>query len=161
MDRCRALGFISPTRLIMSSRSTRTFAERSPRKIFVTEHTKMAAGSRELPLLSLHVTKAKLIKHVTPQMRTRYIAWLKREFNKGLEVIEAYPQPDERTSISSYFPPHPPSGGAPSSSTSNLTSPSVNTKPVHTPPRAKEDRMMRRALTLSMMPPSSKKIRID
>ena len=53
--------------------STRTDAERSPRTIFVTEHTRRAAGTNAKILLSLHVTEATLRKHKSKAMRERYM----------------------------------------------------------------------------------------
>ena len=48
------------------SSGLRSAAERSPRKIFVTEHDRRPAGAREPALLSLHITKTLLSKHRSP-----------------------------------------------------------------------------------------------
>lgn len=51
----------------------------------------------------MHVTKAKLSKHPSAGTRARYIAHLKKEFAKALEVIEKEPIAVHRGTMHSYM----------------------------------------------------------
>jgi hypothetical protein len=101
---------------------TRDTGARSPRKIFVTEHERVAPGSRSTPLLYINVTKAKLSKHVSGGARARYIAHLKKEFEKGLELIVKEPVRVPRGSIETFMISSQASSQGGSSSTTALPS---------------------------------------
>lgn len=47
----------------------------------------------------MHVTKAKLSKHPSAGARARYIAYLKKEFAKGLALMEKEPIAPKRAPI--------------------------------------------------------------
>ena len=52
---------------------------------------------------ALLVTRAQMRKHGSIYTRKRFIAHLKREFEKGLKLLEAEPPPKEPITLEAYF----------------------------------------------------------
>ena len=80
-----------------------TAEERSPRKIYYTEHEQLPPGSHPAPLLHLHVTPKRCRLHHTVQQRRRFMAHLEREFKKGMQKIEDAPLASIRGTMKQYY----------------------------------------------------------
>ena len=129
---------------------TTTRADRSPRRIFVSEHERRAAGSRPAPILSLHVTHTKVNKHTSVSMRLRFLKHLRREFEKAFAYLSELPMPATRGTLEAFFrqaasPAAGPSAGPPSAAGASQAAAS-------TPPRkSAEAKAAARKTTLRQM----------